>query len=251
MNDPYGFSLKWFPGELNHDTGFHKILSAKIPAWGKLLDLGCGANDSLARYRTPWLEVWGTDFKAHSELKNAEWFRPLHGDGTIPFSNDTFDLVSSFMVMEHVASPARFFGEIARVLQPNGLYLGQSIHSLHYVTWIRRMLDLVPHRWVQCLVKKLYGREEHDTFPTRYRLNRRGTIARVAQTTNLEWVGWHGYASQGYFAFSPALFRLAVIFDWSLERIYPGLGKIYFTVILQKSSSLVDAGKALKTSQAA
>jgi SAM-dependent methyltransferase len=246
-----GFFQKWFPGELNHDGGFHNIMAAKIPVAGKILDLGCGDNYNLARYRTPNLEVWGADFVAHPELQHPAWFRPLNGDGTIPFPDNTFDIVSSYMVMEHVTSPGSFFREIARVLKPNGLYVGQSIHSLHYITWIRRLFDLVPHSWVQHLVKKLYGREEHDTFPTCYRLNRHGAIARYAKAENLELVDWRGYASQGYFSFSPLPYRLAVLSDWSLEKMYPGLGKIYFTVLLRKSAIVMADRKHLAMSHAA
>jgi ubiquinone/menaquinone biosynthesis C-methylase UbiE len=237
MNDHFSVFHRWFPDELNHDTGFHQIVGTLIPAKGKILDLGCGSNETLARYRSADREVWGADFEAHPAMKNAAWFRPLATDGAIPFADNTFDLVTTYMVMEHVAAPAKFFGEIARVLKPSGVYVGQSIHSLHYVTWIRRLFDLAPHSWVQRLVKKLYGREEHDTFPTCYRLNRRGSIARFASDCGLEELDWHSYASQGYFRFAPLLFRSAVLVDWSLERIHPGFGKLYFTVTLRKSGA--------------
>jgi SAM-dependent methyltransferase len=241
MSDPVSVFRRWFPDELNHDTGFHRIVGTLVPESGKMLDVGCGSNETLARYRNPRREVWGADFEAHPDLKNAAWFRRLPADGVIPFADNTFDLAASYMVMEHVAWPARFFDEIARVLKPSGVYVGQSIHSLHYVTWIRRLFDLVPHRWVQVLVKKLYGREEHDTFPTCYRVNRRGTIAHFAGRSGLEFLDWHAYASQGYFRFSPLLYRMALVADWSLERIYPGLGKIYFTVTLRKPTAEVAA----------
>lgn len=250
MNHPSPFFLKWFPGELNHDTGFHNFVSATVPKLGKILDLGCGDNDCLTRYRTSELEAWGTDFDAHPDLKHVDWFRLMPADGLIPFADQTFDLVSSYMVMEHVTKPAAFLGEIARVLKPNGVFIGQSIQSLHYVTWIRRLFDVLPHSWVQRTVKKLYGREEHDTFPTCYRLNRKSVIARAAKASNLETIDWRGYASQGYFSFSPLLFRLAVLFDWGLERIHPGLGKIYFTVILRKPPALAIRAER-QTSQAA
>lgn len=245
MLEPAEFFARWFPGELNHDSGYHKILSAALPKEGRILDLGCGDHATLARYRTAALEVWGADFDAHPQLCHPEWFRKLGAGGAAPFPDESFDLVTSYMVMEHVPEPARFFAEIARVLKPGGLYIGQSIHALHYATWIRTMLGILPHRMLQGLVKKLYGRSEIDTFPTCYRLNRRGVIARIARQAGLEWLEWQAYASQGYFSFSPTLYRLAVVWDWSLELLYSGLGKLYFSVVLRKPTSAAPvAGEA-------
>jgi ubiquinone/menaquinone biosynthesis C-methylase UbiE len=191
------FFARWFPGEINHSVGFHKILAAQLPNAGKILDLGCGNNAALGTYRTAEREVWGADFSAHPALQHSEWFRKLAPTGAIPFADETFDIVASFMVMEHVAEPAAFLGEIARVLKPGGVYIGQSIHALHYVTWIRRAFDLVPHRWIQRLVKKLYGREEHDTFPTCYRLNTQGALAHAACDASLKLATWTAYLTRG------------------------------------------------------
>jgi SAM-dependent methyltransferase len=251
MNYPYDFFIKWFPGELNHGTGFYNAILAEMPAAGKLLDLGCGDNTLLASYRYPAREVWGTDFDAHPDLQHPEWFRPLSADGTIPFADNTFDIVTSFMVMEHVSDPARFFCEISRVLKPGGVYVAQSVHGLHYVTWIRRLFDLVPHRWVQRLLKNLYGRDEHDTFPTRYLVNSKRTVASVAQAAKLDWVSWQTYASEGYFIFSPTLFRFAVLLDWSLEKVHAGLGRIYFMVVLRKPALPSEAAGDVVLTEAA
>jgi SAM-dependent methyltransferase len=248
MNVPHDFYARWFPGEPFHLAAFHDRLAARLPAKGAVLDLGCGDHSMLARYRRPALDVWGTDFEQHPRLKDAAWFRPLRPDGGIPFADGTFDLVTSFMVMEHVAEPTRFLGEIFRVLKPGGTYVGHSIHALHYVTWIRRALDLVPHSWVQRLVRKLYGRAEVDTFPTHYRLNRRGSAQAAAAAVGFECSAWRGYTCPGYFVFSPTLFRLAVLGDWTLERVYPGLGKMYFTLELGKPAV---AGPAHKLAPAA
>src|SRR5260370_25468428 len=78
------FFDRWFPGELNHHTGFHQIMLATLPRTGKILDLGCGGNDSLTNYRSAEREVWGTDYVAHPLLKHADSFRLLSTHGTIP-----------------------------------------------------------------------------------------------------------------------------------------------------------------------
>lgn len=213
---------------------FQHLVAAHLPAKGKLLDVGCGDNALLERHRTTGREVWGTDFEAHPQLRHASWFRPLHTDGSLPFANDTFDVVTSFMVMEHVIDPRTFLAEITRVLKPGGVYVGHSIHAWHYVTWIRRAFDVAPHAFVQRLVKKIYGREERDTFPTCYRMNSQGTLRRAATGAGLEWEEWRSYANQGYFVMTSASYYAAMILDWSLETINPSLGSIYFNVLLRK-----------------
>jgi SAM-dependent methyltransferase len=218
---------------------FQLLVAEHLPQPGKLLDVGCGDNALLERHRTPEVEVWGTDFAAHPQLKHTDWFRPLYRNGSLPFADQTFDVVTSFMVMEHVDDPTRFLAEITRVLKPGGAYVGQSIHAWHYITWIRRAFDVVPHSWVQRLVKRLYGREEHDTFPTCYRLNSRRTLQRFACEAKLEWCDWRTFANQGYFVMTPATYHAATLLDWGLEQVHPGLGSIYFNVVLTKPRSAV------------
>jgi SAM-dependent methyltransferase len=233
------FFQRWFPAEANNQDGYWEAVGAVLPGRGKVLDLGCGDHHSLARFRTPAREVWGTDFQIHPELAHAEWFRPLRADGTIPFPDATFNVVTAEMVLEHVAAPDRFLGEVARVLRPGGCFVGHSISGRHYVTWVRRLLGLCPHAWTQHLVKRLYGRAHHDTFPTFYRLNTEAQLARAARRRGLEIIELRRYACPGYFMFSPWLYRGAVIADWVLARVHPELGRIYFTATLRKGVNAV------------
>ena len=41
--------------------------------------------------------------------------------------------------------------------------------------------------------------------------------------------------------FSPILYRAAVMADWGLDRVLPGLGRIYFTATLRKSEAVQSA----------
>ena len=240
MPYPYEFAHRWFPNDPCPTGGYHAVISKYVPESGRILDVGCGSNELLARHRTNRREVWGADFGRHPELKYADWFRLLLPDGGLPFGDASFDMVCSHMVMEHVNAPRQFLGEALRVLKPGGYYVGHSIHSRHYVTWIRRMFNFVSHRSVQLLVKSLYGREEHDTFPTHYRMNSQRALGRTAKDLGYEWIHWEQYANEGYFSFSPALVRAAVVVDWALEQTFPGLGRIYFTVALRKPATAAE-----------
>lgn len=228
-----------FPGDFHHMDGFHQQVQHYLPLRGKVLDLGCGANIDLASYRTSQREVWGTDFQPHPRLLYPEWFRQLLWDGNIPFPDNFFDVVTSVWVLEHVRWPQPFFREVARVLKPGGHFVAHTISGSHYVTWIRRLIGLLPHRWNQLLVERLYGRASHDTFPAYYRLNRLGQLANVCQGADLELVQLDRYEDPGYFRFNKLLMGLAVVGDWLLESIARGWGRIYLTAIFRKSSSAV------------
>jgi SAM-dependent methyltransferase len=229
------FFDRWFPDEPYNSRGFLTELAAVLPATGRILDLGCGANCRLALFRSQEREVWGTDLQRHPQLRHAKWFQLMPPKGAIPFDDASFDVVATFMVVEHITDPAGFLLEVARVLRPGGHFVVHTISALHYVTWLRRLCDVVPHAWTQRLVRRFYGRKEHDTFPTRYRLNTPRRIARLAEPFGLEPVHLQRYACADYFEFSRVLTRGAVVADWLLDRILPGLGRIYFTATLRKA----------------
>jgi ubiquinone/menaquinone biosynthesis C-methylase UbiE len=225
-----------FPEDINHFDAFKQIVAKYMPASGRALDLGCGDNTILKSYRAGDREVWGTDFVEHPHLNDKEWFRLLGNGGKIPFPDDYFDLVVCISVLEHVEDPQGFLDEVARVLKPTGYFIGQSISGDHYVTWIRRAFGLLPHSLNQLIVRKLYGRDEADTFPAVYRLNRQSEIDRFAQNAGLESVEFRRYADQGYFSMAAPLELSAIALDGVLSRISSGLGRLYFTAILQKRS---------------
>ena len=229
------FFDRWFPGELLNLDGFHAELAQVLPAWGRILDLGCGPNVYLERLRWTGHEVWGADLHRHPQLAHSEWFRLMPADGSIPFADASFDVVTAFMVVEHIADPRRFLQEVTRVLKPGGHFVAHTISAWHYVTWIRRAFDLLPHSWTQWLMHRLYGREEHDTFPTWYRMNTPRRIARAGEPLGLQLTAVRRYAWPGYFEFSPLLCRAAVMVDWLLERVGAGMGRIYFTATYRKA----------------
>jgi len=223
-----------FPNDINHFDGYKTILGEYLTKAHSALDIGCGDNSILSAYRSADREIWGTDLVVHPHLQSPEWFRKLGTRGQIPFPDATFDVVTCISVLEHVEDGEMFFREVSRVLKPSGFFIGHSISGTHYVTWIRRLLDFLPHSAIQLIVKRLYGRDEADTFPTCYHLNRMTEIDEAAATADLSRRALYRYADQGYFSVLPPLVPIATVTDRVLERISDGWGRLYFTVILQK-----------------
>jgi SAM-dependent methyltransferase len=225
----------FFPNDVHHIDGFNEAVREHMLGSVHALDLGCGDNSILAGYRSPDREVWGMDFAVHPRLQNSEWFRLLGSNGKIPFPDAVFDLVVCISVLEHVTDGQAFFNEVARVLKPSGHFIGHSISGEHYVTWIRRVFGLLPHTVNQFIVRKLYGRDEVDTFPAFYRLNRPSAIDQALRSTGLTRIGLLRYADQGYFSFCRPLVPAVMAVDGVLARFSSGWGRLYFTVMLQKN----------------
>lgn len=228
------FYRRFFADEIDGHAAFARIVQAQLPEAGQVLDLGCGDNANLAPFRTSQRAIWGVDYQQHPELHDAGWFRLLEHDGRIPFPDCTFDVITSRWVLEHVEQPVIFLQEVQRVLRPGGLFISLSIHGWHYVTWITRLIHLLPHALTQSLVFRLYGRAHHDTFPTHYRLNTTRQLRRAGQAAGLYLAQLTRIANPCYFSFCPPLERLAIVTDWLLEEICPGLGRIYFIATLRK-----------------
>lgn len=228
------FLHRVFPHDVHHVAGLHEAIRERLPERCRILDLGCGINTDLEPYRTANREVWGADFQEHPELRHGEWFRLLGKGGRVPFPDGHFDLVVAVMVLEHVADPRSFLREVARVLKPGGHFIGHTISGTHYVTWMRRLIGLLPHGVNQKLVKRLYGRDEVDTFPAFYRLNTAPRLRRFASTARMEMVGIRRYADPGYFRFAWTLESVAIIADRVLDAVQPGWGRLYLTITIGK-----------------
>jgi SAM-dependent methyltransferase len=222
-----------FPREPHHIAEFHRAVRERARPGAVLLDVGCGDNAAFDDLRAAGRQVRGVDFQRHPHLVAPETFRLLPADGSIPFPDESFDVVTAVWVLEHVQNPIFFLREVRRVLRPGGVFLAHSISGDHYVTWIRRALQLLPHRWTQRLVERLYGRAQHDTFPTCYRLNTRRQIERAARRTGLSLRHLERYADPGYFSFHRWAFEAAIVADWLLEQMFR-CGRIYFWVVLER-----------------
>jgi SAM-dependent methyltransferase len=100
----------------------------------------------------------------------------------IPWPNNTFDLIFSDNVLEHLIEPNKVFFEVQRVLKPGGVFLAKTPNKWHYVPLIARITPL----WFHRIVVSWRGRKGEDVFPTQYRANTAGDISRHATAAGLK-----------------------------------------------------------------
>jgi len=118
-----------------------RLRASSRPAW-RVLDLGCGtgtSHDLLAAAAS--LESWvGLDIADSPEvrLRTRQDLAFVAFDGVrIPLATGAFDLVYSHQVFEHVRHPQALLREAARVLAPQGMFVGSTsqlepFHSRSY-----------------------------------------------------------------------------------------------------------------------
>jgi SAM-dependent methyltransferase len=112
------------------------------PAEPRVLDLGCGAGDSVDLFRAlePRVDWIGADIERSPEVaeRTRTDARFVTFDGErLPFAEHSFDFVYCKQVLEHVRRPALLLAEVARVLAPGGWLAGstshlEAFHSLSY-----------------------------------------------------------------------------------------------------------------------
>lgn len=103
------------------------------PAAPDVLDLGCGAGDSVDLFRSlePSVRWVGADLASSPEVDDrtradAE-FVTFDGE-RLPFADRSFDLVYCKQVLEHVRRPQPLLAEVTRVLRPDGWLVGSTSH---------------------------------------------------------------------------------------------------------------------------
>jgi ubiquinone/menaquinone biosynthesis C-methylase UbiE len=104
------------------------FLLGEVRSGDRALDLGCGTGEFTALLAQAAAEALGVDV-AETALERARTrhpeldFRLIPVDGPLPFDDNTFELVWSSEVIEHVADTGRWLSEVRRVLAPRGRLL--------------------------------------------------------------------------------------------------------------------------------
>jgi SAM-dependent methyltransferase len=143
---------------------------------GRWLDAGCGR-----RSLPPWragdqqaladrgARLFGCDLD-RAALRDREDGAPVCAANLthLPFRDESFALVTSNMVFEHLDDPAPAVAELARVTALGGRIIVHTVNARHYLALAARVTPLRFHRRV---VGRLEGRAPEDVYPTCYRAN--------------------------------------------------------------------------------
>lgn len=105
--------------------GFLKDLHAiSFNSWQRVLDIGCGGGFFLNAVRETFDEVYGLEISSElAEFVKRKWGIDVHiGDiQNINFSENYFDIITLYDVIEHMLHPDQLLSEIHRILKPGGV----------------------------------------------------------------------------------------------------------------------------------
>ena len=187
--------------ETDHTRVERRLLDEALRPGAVALDAGCGRTTRLRDYRDRITRLVGVDSDEAAGRENPflDEFVPADLDESLPFDEDSFDLVYANFVVEHLKQPERGFGEWRRVLRPDGRLV---LLTSNRASPLMAVGDKLPQRVRVAIKRRGAGAAERDVYPTRYLANTPRLLAVVAaaagfEPVTVEYVGTlHRYAAR-------------------------------------------------------
>ena len=223
---------RWYPDFQNAGQRYQELVAEALDADKAVLELGCGAmslaEESLRQARiSAGIDLVFSALRANTTVD----YPILANSDHLPFAPETFDVVISQWVIEHLQNPEQTFAEIARVLRPGGQIILFTTNANNYIPLISR---LTPDKLQDSILEKVLHRPGHESFPTHYKANSRRALRYLAGQAglNLEEVIFVG--NPFYLAFSRPLFYLALLFEKMTDHARLQGLKLYLLARLSK-----------------
>jgi len=211
------------------NKSYRDYILARLNPTMDILDLGAGRGYvEEMNFRGMARSVSGVD-PDPAVLENIflDEAKEILSDSRIPYPKESFDLVFTNNVLEHIKDPASFFSEVYRTLKSGGLFLSKTTNKFHYVTFIAR---ITPHRFHEFINEKR-GRKAIDTYPTYYRCNSIEEITMYTEQSGLTVIDvqqWEGRPE--YLRFSALTYYLGYIYEQFVNN-YKSLSKYRCVIV--------------------
>lgn len=206
------------PGWAPSGDQLEAIVRGYLTRDSNMLDLGCGRGGVAELLWGDVRLAAGLDPDLESLTSHRAAGMPVvRGVAeNLPFAADSFDVVVSIWVLEHLVDPLSTFIEVRRVLRPGGHFVFLTPNLRNPLMVINRLGKALP-ALQRRLVPRVYGRDEADTFPVQYRANTERDIKTYAQGSGLKVVELRIVPDPTYLAMNGLMFNASVM----SERLLP------------------------------
>jgi len=203
-----------------HDKGwehayrkYESLLADALEEGATVLDVGCGRHFPMADFfLAHGAEPHGIDPVAdETDVGRPRITIKRAMADHIPYDDNTFDVIASRSVIEHLEDPGAVFVEFNRVLKPDGRVVFLTPSKYDYVSIFAAM---IPNSLHGRIVKYFEGRDEGDTFSTFYRANSVRQIRRLAKRTgfSVDRITYHNHYPSMFMRY-PILCRATIAYD--------------------------------------
>lgn len=181
----------------------------------KVLDIGCGRKSDIGRYlkgHSSHALIHGADLDEYS-LKNSDVDELFICDAAdMPFEDESYDVVFSQFLLEHVEDSQKTVDSISRVTAPGGLAALIIPNPTSPASTVAKLTPYSFHLFFKREVQK-YDNVSEDTFPTFFAFKSvKNLKAQMEQAgfTDIE----AAYLPEMYFRFRyrPLMIRLSMIY---------------------------------------
>lgn len=213
-------------------TIYRDIIDRETNTTTRILDVGCGHGDFLKPVYDKTPHTYGVDPDKEALDKNTLIKNKVVGTvEELPFESNFFDLIVSEWVLEHLPDPEKAFREIYRVLKPGGKVVFLTPNVWNYNVWIIRS---IPNRFHHFFTRKLYERQEGDTYPVQYKINSVNKIATILEPMGFKKSQLILNGDPSYISFNKFLFALARLLERILDFKPLNFAKVHLIGVYEK-----------------
>lgn len=226
----------------DQEVAFYVQVAALLRPGDVVLDFGAGRGEFMETDPSSF-RVWLQNFRGRCakvvgvdpdpivlENPTLDEAHILEPGKSLPFPDNSFDLIVSRYVFEHVPDPAWCARELLRVLKPGGWICAMTPNKWSYVAFASR---LIPNRLHSRAISKVQpGRPSKDVFPTVYKLNRPTDVRRhFGKGADIYWYSTSAVPS--YHFGSMVVMRLQQL----LHRLTPPMFDVGLRFFIQKRAN--------------
>jgi len=247
MKESTKIEAQWFPEmgaggftSLDGTLEFYTRINALLAPGMTVLDFGGGRGATLTDgdcdYKKNLMTLRGKVAKVIAcDVDDAVLSNPgadevvvIRPDAPLPFDGQTFDLIVSDFVFEHISDPKFVSAELRRILKPGGWICARTPNRYCVISLLTQLIDNSRHSHLLRLVQP--ERQSIDVFPTVFKLNSKRDIRAWFNSDDFDNFTYRYEAEPSYFFNSRTVFAFMLF----LNRILPPVMKSGLFVFLRK-----------------